>query len=466
MGFSNPFKRRQPGGIKPNKKPIEAPFPGYLWTRALTALRDNPSISDAEFVQAMGPHDMTGETCKVDRRIKVYRAACEREIERQRVLEAANRPKNQPSQPPPPAAEAGNGATPPPSSDPGATAEGPAIVEKQFGNLTLISYSGPELLRQVEESRSRVSFDLTWTAKGMEGFNQAWSWIGPILFCLGTIGEIFLVLWSRQTEQSAFAAFSIIAVSMISEGTLLAISFSSKRLRNRADKRTSGWTEKEKHKLEVLKRFWFVLMLCVAATQVAFILSQTKQDGIGLAGIITIAIVRAIASGVADAYTAFVSEEKPTSGDQALEQKDRENEFMDRSLQQKTKEIQTLNSGAISVQEAGMQAHDRQKEMESLSRRREDERRTKEELEHMENMMKLETLKQDHAQRLLVDRMRNSAMQAVFDPDMDPQKRMQIITMLTGLMNATNIQLPPPPHDRTVDEEKPKAIKDRTIQED
>ncbi len=356
------------------------------------------------------------------------------------------------NQQPPPSAGASNSAAPPPKSGPSANSDSPDFDKQNFGNLTLVTFTPEQLLRQVEERKSRVSFDLTKTSKFMENFNQHWSWAGPILFAAGTIGEIFLVLWSRQTEQTAFAAFSIVAVSMIAEGTLLAISFSAKRLRNRADKRSSGWTDKEKHKLRVLKNFWLLLMFCVAATQVAFILAQTKADGIGVAGLWTIAIVRAFSAGVADAYTAFVSEEKPTSGDQALEQQDQENLFTDKLLTQKTKEIEMLNAGAIKVQEAGTLANENQKRQEIESRMRQERLETEAELARLENIAKIETMKQDHDQRILIDRMRNSAMQAIFDPDMPQDKRLQIITMLTSLMSATGKQLPPGHIDR-IDEE-------------
>jgi hypothetical protein len=448
MRWGNPFKRMQPGQ---QDRAYKAPFGGYNWDQALAALRNEPGMSDRDFAVAMGPNSLTGKVCEDVDRVQKYRAACENEITRQQQIEAARKNNQQL----PPAGDP-NGAMPPPGSDPGtagAAADSTGVKQAQFGNLTLVTFSPEQLLRQVEERKSRVSFDLSQTAKFMENFNQVWSWLGPILFCLGTIGEIYLVLWSRQTEQTLFAGFSIAAVSAISEGTLLAVSFSSKRLRNRADKRSSGWTSSEKHKLETLKRFWFLLMLCVGATQIAFILSQTKQDGIGLGGIITLAVVRAFAAGVADAYTAFVSEEKPTSGDQALEQQDQENQFTDKLLDQAAKEVAMLNRGAIKVQEEGVEAQERQKELESENRLREERRKTREELERLENFQKIETMKQDYAQRALVDRMRNSAMQAVFDPDMPQEKRIQIISMLTTLMSATGTQLPPPGHINGIDEE-------------
>jgi len=329
---------------------------------------------------------------------------------------------------------------PPNNQTPTGTGSGTGVKQVQMGNVSLVTFSPEELLHQVEERRNRVSFDLSKTARFMDNFNQVWSWAGPILFAAGTIGEIFLVLWSRQQEQDAFAAFSIIAVSMIAEGTLLAISFAAKRLRNRADKRSTGWTDKEKHKLQILMRFWFLLMLSVAATQVAFILAQTKSDGIGKVGLWIIALVRAFSAGVADAYTAFVSEEKPTSGELAIEQQDQENAFTDKLLEQKAKEIEMLNAGAIKVQEAGIEASMRQ-----------DRLKTQEELAKMQNKAQIESMRAEQEQKVLIDRMRNSAMRAIFDPEMPANQRQSIINMLTGLMGATNV-LPSP--QTTIEEEK------------
>ncbi len=326
--------------------------------------------------------------------------------------------------------------TPPagPATGPGApTGSGsPGVHTVQNGKVSLITFSPEELLRQVEERRSSVSFDLSGTAKFMDTFNQVWSWAGPILFALGTIGEIFLVLWERQKVQGWFTGFTIVAVSMIAEGTLLAISFSSKRLRNRADKRSSGWTDKEKHKLDVLKRFWLALALGVAATQVAFVVAQTNPSDIGTAGVWMIAIVRSLAALVADAYTAFVSEEKPTTGELAIDQQDKETEFTSKLLEQKALEVEILNAGAIKVQEVGIEAEMRQDRM-----------NTQKEVAQLQNKAQIDTMKSEQEQKVLIDRMRNSAMRAIFDPDMPPDQRQAIIGMLTGLMGATR-ELPPP----------------------
>lgn len=326
-------------------------------------------------------------------------------------------------------------ASTPPQPDPstGPLPNSSAFKTVDNGGVSLITFAPEELLQQVEERRNSVSFDTSNTAKFMDNFSQIWSWAGPIIFALGTIGEIYLVLWQRQVTQDWFTGSTIVAVSMIAEGTLLAISFTAKRLRNRADKRPSGWSDKEKHKLLTLKQFWFILAVGVAATQIAFIVAQTKTEGLGTAGVWAIAIIRSAVALVADAYTAFMSEEKPTSGELAIDQQEKETEFTDKLLEQQAHKVEILNAGAIRVQEVGIEASMKQNRM-----------NTQREIAEMQNQAQIESMKQDQEQKVMIDRMRNSAMRAVFDPLMDPDERQAIITMLTSLAGATNHRPQPP----------------------
>src|ERR1700726_698065 len=77
-------------------------------------------------------------------------------------------------------------AAPPQQPQPSTTQQGPntgpltgqgqaagttGIRQVQHGELTLVTFSPEELLRQVEEQRSRVSFDLSGTARFMDTFN-------------------------------------------------------------------------------------------------------------------------------------------------------------------------------------------------------------------------------------------------------------------------------------------------------
>ncbi|MBV9688468.1 MAG: hypothetical protein JO202_02035 [Ktedonobacteraceae bacterium] len=419
----NPFKGRQPGNAQ--GRAIEPPFPQYHWEESISTLQRNPSISNEDFAVVMGMNTYGGFTADESPIVESYRAAATREV-RRRQLTAP--PTKQPS------------TTKRPNPTTGPLPDATGLQQVQSGNVRLLTYSPEELLQQVERRRSTVSFDVSGTATFMDNFNQAWSWAGPLLFALGTIGEIFLVLWERQKVQSWFTGFTIVAVSLIAEGTLLAISFTAKRLRNRADQRSSGWTDKEKRKLETLQQFWSALALGVAATQVAFVVAQTNSGDIGVTGVWIIALVRSLAALVADAYTAFVSEEKPTSGALAIEQQDKETEFTKKLLDQKALEVETLNAGAIKVQEVGIEAEMRQDRM-----------TTQKEIAHMQNQAQIETMKTEQEQKTLLDRMRNSAMRAVFDPEMDPEEREQIIALLSGLAGATKKL--PRPSSTTVTEE-------------
>jgi hypothetical protein len=243
--------------------------------------------------------------------------------------------------------------------------------------------------------------------------------------------------------QDWFTGFTIVAVSMIAEGTLLAISFTAKRLRNRADKRSSGWTDKERGKLQTLKYFWGALALGVAATQVAFVVAQTDPKDIGVGAVWTIAIVRSLAALVADCYTAFVSEEKPTSGELAIEQQDKETQFTRRLLEQQAMEVEMLNAGAIKVQEVGIDAEMRQDLLNTQKELAKIRSETQKEIERLQNEALIENMRTDHKQKAIMDRIRNSAVRAVFDSEMDPEERQQIISMLTGLANTTKKIAPP-----------------------
>ena len=89
-------------------------------------------------------------------------------------------------------------------------------------------------------------------------------------------------------------------------------------------------------------------------------------------------------------------------------------------------------SSDLKVQEVGIEAEMRQDRM-----------HTHKEIARMQNQAQIESMKTEQEQKVLIDRMRNSAMRAIFDPEMPAEQRQAIITMLTGLMGATR-ELPPP----------------------
>ncbi len=70
----------------------------------------------------------------------------------------------------------------------------------------------------------------------------------------------------------------------------------------------------------------------------------------------------------------------------------------------------------------------------------------------MQNQAQIDAMKAEQEQKTVIARMQNSAMRAVFDPEMPEAQRQQILNMLTGLMGATRNL--PPPGSTTVTEER------------
>src|SRR6266481_5582543 len=106
-------------------------------------------------------------------------------------------------------------------------------TSKADSELSLVNYSPEELVQHVDQSLNRVQFGWSWNSKFMENYSEVWSLVGPIILLVGTIGEVFLVLWLRQKTQNLVAGLSIVAVAMVLEGTFLTVSYKSATIRNR-----------------------------------------------------------------------------------------------------------------------------------------------------------------------------------------------------------------------------------------
>src|SRR6476646_6310241 len=156
-----------------------------------------------------------------------------------------------------------------------ATIENP-IKSSDTGTINLVQFSPEDLMIHVEQEISRVQFGWSRTTKWMENFSEFWSWMGPIILLAGTIGEVFLVLWLRQKDQSIPAGLSIVAVAMVLEGTFLTISYKAATIRNRAERRPGGPSELDRVKMKRQFFFWFALAIGVCATQVIFVVAQTR----------------------------------------------------------------------------------------------------------------------------------------------------------------------------------------------
>src|SRR5436853_1534805 len=224
-----------------------------------------------------------------------------------------------------------------------------------MGTINLVNYTPEQLVSHVDQNFARIQFGWTFTTKWMEGFAEVWSWVGPIVLVLGTIGEVFLVLWLRQRTKDLLAGVSIVAVALVLECTFLTVSYKSATIRNRAERRPGGASDLDKKKMQKQFGFWIALGFGVCATQVIFIAAQTMEaipgqgGDIGIYGVWIFAILRAVFTLVADGYTAFAHEEKPTTAERAVEEEEQRTKAAEKLLQQKRREITIINEGILDV---------------------------------------------------------------------------------------------------------------------
>jgi hypothetical protein len=325
---------------------------------------------------------------------------------------------------------------PPPTGPPQSGAQGPntqplqASASPAIGgtqaldaNLHLVNYTPDQLMQQTQSRLSRVQFGWTGFTKWMEMYGEWWSVLGPVILLLGTIGEVFMVLWTRQKQQEIIAGMSIVGVAFALEGTFLAVSYKASAIRNRAERKTNGPDPLDKKKLRRQLWFWLVLAFGVAATQVMFVLTSTKTDGsngIPIESLWVFAIVRAVLTLAGDAYTAFAHEEKPTTGEQATSQLQEEGKISALLLKQTGENISLVNEQTISLHRRQMQA---EVELDSA--------RTESEIKKMENRNRIATLKAQSEQAEMFTRLGTGIIRAMFDPDVPDDTRQKILSSVS-----------------------------------
>jgi len=314
---------------------------------------------------------------------------------------------------------------PDPTTGPLAGTGSPSLHNVQGSQLNLVNYSPEELMQHVDQSLHRVAFGWSWNTRLMENYSEVWALAGPLVLLLGTIGEVFLVLWLRQKTQDVLAGLSIVAVAMVLEGTFLATSYKAATIRNRAERRPGGPTDVDRRKLRRQFGFWVPLALGVCATQVVFIAAQTKGDGIGVWGIWVFALLRAVFTLVADGYTAFAHEEKPTTGERALEEQEQRARLTKQFLHQKKEEVTIVNSGILDLRQAHTEAAIK-----------EDKLKTRLEVEQLQNQAQVHTLKTQQEQATMFTQLGNNMMRALFDPTLPDDEREKLLGTMQGFMSA------------------------------
>ncbi len=318
------------------------------------------------------------------------------------------------------------------SPSPNQSGTGQPQAQDTTGAINLVNYTPEQLVQHVDQQIDRVEFGWSFNTKVMENFSEGWALIGPAILVLGTIGEVFLVLWLRQKEQNVIAGLSIVAVALVMEGTFLAISYKAATIRNRGERRSGGASALDRLKLKRQFRFWFALAAGVCATQIIFVAAQTNDAGIGVWGVWIFAILRAAFTLVADGYTAFAHEEKPTTAERAQEEQEQRTKHADILLAQKQREITTINDGILRVREAHTEAQIK-----------DDKLKTRLQVEIMQNKTQVDTLRTQQEQATMFITLQNNMMRAIFDPKMPEEDRKKLLGTLQGFMSTAKLLKPP-----------------------
>jgi hypothetical protein len=302
-------------------------------------------------------------------------------------------------------------------------------------NLRLVNYTPDQLMQQTQARLARVQFGWTGFTKWMEAYGEWWSVLGPIILLLGTIGEVFMVLWTRQKEKEIIAGMSIVGVAFALEGTFLAVSYKASAIRNRAERKPGGPEPLDKKKMQRQLLFWLALGFGVAATQVMFVLTSTLTDGpngIPLTSLWIFAIVRSVLTLAGDAYTAFAHEEKPTTGEQVTAELQEEGKISALLLKQTGDNIALVNQQTINLHRTQINA---EVDLDTV--------RTESEIKKMENRNRIATLKAQSEQAEMFTRLGTGIIRAMFDPDIPDDKRQKILGSVSVFTEMAK-QLPPP----------------------
>jgi len=316
----------------------------------------------------------------------------------------------------------------------------PSLQNVEGGKLNLVNYSPDELMQHVDHTLSTVHFGMSTSTKFMESISQFWAVAGPAVLLAGTAGEVFYFIWQYTTNPAWWVAMSVLATVVVLEATFMVVSWKSATIRNRAESRPDGPSDIDKRKLIRYRTTWLILGVGVGAGQVAFLISAMSARLGSVAWLVLFAVVRTVMTLASDYYTAFVHEEKPTSGEEAKTKQEQRAQMAAQLLKQKTHEVTIINEGIIGLQRAHTSAEIEQ-----------DSLKTELEIKKLENRSRVETLQSMQEQAPMFTRLGNSLMRALFDPELPDEQRDKILLTMQAFMSAGK-QLPPP--HTTVNEEE------------
>jgi hypothetical protein len=202
----------------------------------------------------------------------------------------------------------------------------------------------------------------------------------------------------------------------------------SANIRHRIGRKVNGATTGDKASLNRHKALWYVLAAGIAMSQGIFLMtSLAGANGVEMALLMLFAVLRPLATMASDYGTAFVHEEKPTSADEALRIQEEREQLAGKLLNQKTKEVTIINNGTLALQKAH-----------TLAAIEQDSLRTELAVKSLENKNRIETLENQAKQAQLLTGMSNNIMRALFDPDVDDEKKKRTLSIFMALSNANN----------------------------
>src|SRR5947207_5476681 len=329
---------------------------------------------------------------------------------------------------------------PSPTTGPLAPTGSPGFQHVQGGQLNLVNYAPDELMQHVDHTLSTVHFGMSASTRFMESIAQFWAVAGPAVLLAGTAGEVFYFIWQYTTNPAWWVAMSVLATVVVLEATFMVVSWKSATIRNRAESRANGASDSDKRKLTRYRTTWLILGVGVGAGQVAFLISAMSARLGSVAWLVLFAVVRTVMTLASDSYTAFLTAEKPTSGEEAKAKQEQRAQLAAQLLKQKTHDDTIIDEGIIGLQRAHTNA---QIEQDSLH--------TELEIKKLENRSRVETLQSMQEQATMFTRLGNSLMRALFDPELPDEQRDKILLSIQAFMSAGK-QLPPP--HTTVNEEE------------
>lgn len=292
--------------------------------------------------------------------------------------------------------------------------------------LNLVNYTPEQLMHQVHEDLAGVDLASPWPVRFKESFGEIWSVIGPILLFAGTAGEVFFFIWNNISDTSAWwVALSVLVTVAVLECTFMVVSYQSDTMRNRMKTKPGGVTDEDKRDLIHHKVFWFILAVGVAIGQIAFLVAGMNAKLNNLNFLILFSVGRSAFTLAGDFYTAFIHNEKPTSGERLKTRNKQRADLTNDLLKQKSIEVSLINEGVLDL---------RKKHTEALIREEAD--KTELEIKRLENKSRIEALKTLNDQARMFTNLGNGMMQALFDPKMDERERQKLLGTMQGFMSA------------------------------